>query len=229
MRNISSRIRSAEERIVADGGERLACSSDIPRPTVGARELQQARSLIHAAERALKRGKHEEAEVFFIRAITANPSSAEARAKLAKLYLDAEKNQKAEAMYGELIGIRSSDAACYANLGLACFRQGKFEDACAAYRTAFDLDPLNPERQAALGRSLYSAGRPEEAVEFLERAAGRLTRDISLLKLLGECLMQVSDTARAEDVYRKINKIQPYDEEVKKILAGIASAQVHIA
>ena len=192
-------------------------------PRASAIELQQVRSLARMAEKALLQEKYEEAERLFIQALTIQPNALDIQAQLAKLYLTTDRETKAEALYRELIGKRD-DVTFHSNLGLAYYRQGKFVEACQAYQEALNRDPQTPERSSALGRACIAAQRFEEAAPLLEKATQRLARDTELLSLLADCYLQLGMKDKAEDAYRRINKIEPYNEEVKSKLVSLAQA-----
>lgn len=192
-------------------------------PRASAIELQQVRSLVRMAEKALLQEKNEEAERLFIQALTIQPNALDVQAQLAKLYLTTDRETKAEALYRELLTKRD-DVTFFSNLGLAYYRQGKFEEACQAYQEALNRDPQTPERCAALGRACIAAHRFEEAAPLLEKATQRLSRNTELLLLLAESYLQIGQKDKAEDAYRRINKIEPYNEEVKSKLVSLAQA-----
>jgi tetratricopeptide (TPR) repeat protein len=220
VRSVCQRTESAEGR-----GAMILEETKIvkPRknPRISAIELQQVRSLTREAEKALAQQKHDEAERLFIQALTINHDAYDVQAQLAKLYLLTNRDHKSEAMYRELLQHRD-DVSYHANLGLAYYRQGKYVEACYAYQEALNRDAKNPERSAALGRACIAARRFEEAVPLLEKAIVRLTRDTSLLHLLAECYLQLGHADRAEEVYRRINKLEPYDEAVKEKISALA-------
>jgi len=192
-------------------------------PRISAIELQQVRSLTRDAEKALAQQKFDEAERLFIQALTINHDAYDVQAQLAKLYLLTDRDHKAEAMYRELLQHRD-DVSYHANLGLAYYRQGKYVEACYAYQEALNRDPKTPERSAALGRACIAAHRFEEAAPLLEKAVARLTRDTSMLHLLAECYLQLGHADKAEEAYRRINKLEPYDESVKEKISALARA-----
>ncbi len=191
---------------------RVAKPSKTPRAS--AIEMQQVRTLVRSAEKAWKQDKLEDVERFLIQALTIQPHAHEVRAQLGKLYLTTQRESKAEAMYKELLQHRT-DVSFYANLGLAYYRQGKYIDACHAYQEALNMEPKNPERCAALGRACIAAQRFEDAAPLLEKACMFLSRDTQLLHLLAECYLQLNERDKAEDAYRRINRLEPYDEAVK--------------
>lgn len=220
VRGIRERFTEAEER-----GAILLPETAVERPRKNPRtsaiELQQVRSFVRGAEKALAQEKTEEAERLLIQALTIQPKALDVQAQLAKLYLTTNRESKAEAMYKELLQVRE-DVSFFANLGLAYYRQTKYVEACHAYQEALNRDPQTPERSAALGRACIAAQRFEEAAPLLEKACVRLARDTALLRLLAECFMQLGHTTKAEETYRRINRLEPYDEAVKAKITELA-------
>lgn len=220
VRSIRQRFQFAEERGAVLVDEKPVAK---PRksPRTSAIELQQVRTLVRQAEKVLSLNKHEEAERIFIQALTIHPHAIDVQAMLAKLYLTTGRENKAEALYKELLQQRD-DVSFHSNLGLAYYRQSKFIEACQAYQEALNRDPQTPERSAALGRACIAAQRFSDAAPLLEKATARLARDIELLHLLAECYMQLGMMEKAEETYRRINKLEPYNEEVKAKLSSLA-------
>jgi Flp pilus assembly protein TadD len=193
-------------------------------PRTSAIELQQVRLLVRGAEKAWKQNRLDEAERLLIQALTIQPQAHDVRAELAKLYLTTERENKAEAMYKELL-LHRNDVSFHANLGLAYYKQGKYIEACQAYQEALNIEPKNPERTAALGRACIAAQRFEEAAPLLEKACMFLSRDTALLHLLAECYLQLNQRDKAEDAYRRIHRLEPYDETIKQKIRALHEAE----
>ncbi len=223
VRSMKMRFQSVEDRGAILVEERVV---EKPRrnPRTSAIELQKVRSLMRAAEKEIALQNAGEAEHLMIQALTINPDATDTQAELAKLYLTTARVAKAEALYRELITKRD-DVSFFSNLGLAYYMQGKYVDACFAYQEALNRDPQTPERSAALGRACIAARRFKEAAPLLEKAILRLARDTELLHLLAECYMQLSENAKAEEVYRRINRIEPYNEGVKQKISALSAKQ----
>lgn len=219
VRSVRQRFESAEAR-GAQIVEETPVEKPRKNPRASAIELQQVRTLLRDAEKAWKQERHDEVERLLIQALTINPNDVEVRAQLGRLYLTTERENKAEAMYRELLQHRD-DVSFHANLGLSYYRQGKFLEACQAYQEALNRDPKNPERTAALGRACIAARRFEDAVPLLEKASTFMTRDTEILHLLAECYLQIGDRDNAEEAYRRIHKLEPYNEEVKAKIKSI--------
>ena len=223
VRSVKMRFQSVEDRGAVIVDER---SVDKPRknPRTSAIELQKVRALMRSAEKEIALQNHGEAEHLLIQALTINAENIDTQAELAKLYLVTGREAKAEALYKELVTKRA-DVSFYANLGLAYYKQAKYVDACFAYQEALNLDPQTPERSAALGKACIAAQRFKEAAPLLEKAIQRLSRDTELMHLLAECHVQLDEKAKAEEVYRRINKIEPYNEGVKQKITALAAKQ----
>ncbi len=220
VRSMRQRLQQAEERGMQFVEEKRLFRP-YKNPRASAIELQQVRSLTRQAEKALLQNKVDEAERLFIQALTVQPHALDVQAQLAKLYLTTERENKAEALYKELLQQRQ-DVSFFANLGLAYYRQEKYVEACQAYQEALNREPHVSERSFALGRACIAAKRYAEAALLLEKASVRMSRDTQLLHLLAECYMQLGQTEKAEETYRRINRLEPYDEEVKAKLLSLA-------
>jgi tetratricopeptide (TPR) repeat protein len=185
--------------------------------------MQEVSVLVREAEKAFMRGKFDDVERKYIKALTINAGAFNVQAELAMFYLKTGREAKAEALYRELINFED-DASHYSNLGLAAERQGKYARACHAYEQSLKRDSDSPERMIDLGRVYAVAGRHENAVPILEKAAKRRARDVDLLHLLAESYLQMGLNSKATELYRTINKLRPYDEEVKAKISTLAQA-----
>lgn len=219
VRSVRERFDSAEAR-GATFVEEVFIEKPRKNPRASAIEMQQVRTLLSSADKAWKQQKYEEVERLLIQALTIHPEEIDVRAFLGKLYLTTNRESKAEAMYRELLLLRD-DVTFHANLGLAYYRQEKFLEACQSYQEALNRDPKNPERCSALGRACIAARRFEEAAALIEKAVQFLTRDTELLHMLAECYLQLGDREKAEAIYRRIHKLEPYNEDVKAKIAAM--------
>lgn len=219
VRSVRQRFESAEARGAAIVEETPVVK---PRksPRTSAIEMQQVRTILRDVDKAWKQNRTEEVERLLIQALTIQPQEIDVRAQLAKLYLTTERENKAEAMYRELL-LQRDDVSFHSNLGLSYYRQGKFLEACQAYQEALNRDAKNPERCAALGRACIAAHRFDEAAPLLEKASQFMARDTEMLHLLAECYLQLGNRDMAEDAYRRIHKIEPYNEEIKAKIQSI--------
>lgn len=219
VRSVKQRADSAESR-GADWMKETMVKETRPTPRKSAVELQEMRSLLRSADKAESQKKYDDAEKLYIKALTIVPDAVEAQARLARLYLQTNRAQKSVNLYLQILQ-EQEDVSYYANLGLGYYSLERYEEASQAYAQALAKDPANPDRMAALGRAYVAAHRLEEAAPYLEKAAARLSRDTELLSLLAECYRQLDDLENAKLTYMRLNKIEPYNEEVKQKLGEL--------
>lgn len=189
---------------------------------ISARELGEVQVLLRRGEKVLARGEAEEAEKLLIQALTIDPHAHAVQEQLGKLYLTTNRPAKAEALYRELLSA-SEEAELYGNLGLACYKQGKFGEACDAYQKALTKDPKNAERMAALAKAYVASNSFEEAIPLLEKATLKRNRDIELLQLLTECYRKVGNTEKAAEAHEKLSRVDPYNTKKQEKLMVLAA------
>lgn len=185
--------------------------------------FQKICSLLRTAQRLQASGDDGEAERTLIQALTIEPQTPAVQAQLAELYLLTGRENKAEAMYRELLH-HSDDASHFAALGLAEYRQGKYRESCLSYEEALKRDMKNVERTAALGRAYVAAQCFTEAIPHLEKATIACTCDPELLHLLAECHLRTGETKKAEETLHRLHCMEPYNTEVKEKLLSLAQA-----
>lgn len=108
--------------------------------------------------------------------------------------------------------------------------QGKFDEALAHYRRAYEMDPGNGEAQLGLGKALAERDKPDEALKYLRMAVNtdpmnaaahyRLARVCEALHLSDEAqkqmkLFQEIRTAkdRVAKLYREMNRRPEPDDD----------------
>ena len=117
------------------------------------------------------------------------------------------------------------DADAYADLG-AWFEQNRqTECAVEAYRSGLKWAPDSARLDYLLGRSLYSAGRLQEAVAPLQQAAQLDPEELKAHLLLGVALTQLSRNQEALKEWKAALKIDPdsktaLDRQAKTLMAA---------
>jgi len=95
--------------------------------------------------------------------------------QLFELALDCEGSSdtlpQAIEIYERVVDLAPDWIEAHINLGVAYYQTGQISDACASFRTAVELDPLNGISRYNLGCTLEELGEVDEAVEHLRRAA----------------------------------------------------------
>ena len=120
---------------------------------------------------AMKRGRMEEAELRFRRAVKAEPDRVEGWMNLANaLSQDPGRAAEAETIYRRAAATFPADADLRYNYGLWLQNQRRLSEAEAMFRGAVKLSPAHAPALNGLGTTLILSGRPAEAIPLLERA-----------------------------------------------------------
>ncbi|PYT99466.1 MAG: hypothetical protein DMG38_11405 [Acidobacteria bacterium] len=129
-------------------------------------------------------------------------------AKLAEAYDTAGRNDEAVQAYQQAIAAKPEVPGYYNNLGNVLAREGKIDEAKAAYTKSAELDPTNAATAwRNFGISLYNAGRLKEAVEPLKKATELDPKSAQAWYLLGAALVGAMETKKEGD--KLVFVIQP--------------------
>ena len=74
----------------------------------------------------------------------------------------------AEGMYRRVVGLDSTVADGYYQLGVVLDDEGRYEEAVSSYRRVLALDPGRVEVHSNLGVTYYNMGRYRESLEEFE-------------------------------------------------------------
>jgi adenylate cyclase len=110
------------------------------------------------------------AKYYAARAITLDPSQAEAHASLGyvKFRIDWDWNG-AETEFKRALGLKPGYARAHEWYGLFLSLMGRFDEALVEMRRAQELDPLSPSVGTGIGRILHFSGKFDEAVAQFRR------------------------------------------------------------
>jgi tetratricopeptide (TPR) repeat protein len=124
----------------------------------------------------------------------------------------------AASLYGSPRGQQGSVAQGRA--GWDAIREGRHEDAAAAFAAALDAAPHDPRLHLGAGLAAHLLGRPTVAQHELERALELAPSLTPASLLLGDILYRGSDIAGAIQVYESAQKYAPTD---KTLIARLES------
>jgi hypothetical protein len=124
----------------------------------------------------------------------------------------------AASLYGSPRGQQAS--AAQSRAGWDAIREGRHEDAAAAFAAALDVAPHDPRLHLGAGLAAHLLGRPTAAQHELERALELAPSLTPASLLLGDILYRGSDIAGAIQVYESAQKFAPKD---KTLIARLES------
>ncbi len=120
--------------------------------------------------------------------------------KLGEAYETANRFDEAAQSYQQAIAAKGDVPGYYNNLGNALAKQGKIEDAKAAYTKSAELDPPNAATAwRNFGISLYNANKLGDAVEPLQKSAELDPKNPQTWYLLGASLVYKMTTKKVGD------------------------------
>jgi choline-sulfatase len=144
---------------------------------------------------------------------------------LGLLFVDAGRFAEAAAAFERAAALEGSDPSYWANLGNARRELHDAPRAEAAYRRALAIDRTWPDAANGLGVLLVQAGRPADAVSWLEKAVDRSPGFYQARLNLGIALQQAGQADRARAAYRAVLAAPPAfrreREAARKLLEGM--------
>lgn len=115
-------------------------------------------------------------------------------------------------LYGSPQGIPGTRAFNQSRKGWDAIREGRHEDAAAAFAAALDVEPRDPTLHLGAGLAAHLLGQPTAAQHELERALELRPSLAPASLLLGDILYRGSDIAGAIRVYESAQKYAPNDK-----------------
>lgn len=142
--------------------------------------------------------------------------------QLAALLLQQERWSEAEKLLCHQIKRHPNQAHLLVNLSVALLRQNRLQEALATAQEAMvqGSEDEQPSIHVNLGTILQELGRREEARIEYEATLQLKPKHINALLNLGVIALQDKHLSRAEDLFRKVLKLQPDDIRTHVNLAG---------
>jgi eukaryotic-like serine/threonine-protein kinase len=211
-------------------GVEVGAIAQVLSPVSEASEMRQGLTSLKSYDRP---GELEQAELHFQRILTRNVDNAAAVAGMSLAnnlrYTNDSKDevwlQKADA--GAQLALRLNDQLALSHIarGAVLDRQGRFDDAVAAYERALRLDPNNYFAWYGKSESLRNARHYSRAHASLEEAIRRFPQEATLVAELGVLHYEEGDLTAAEQAFRRSIKLQPDSVTAYANLNGILVAQ----
>ncbi len=104
--------------------------------------------------------------------------------------------------------LRPKDAKALALLGQACYRQGRYDDASAAWQRLVNDNPVEPAARVNLGLAFLKAKRHAEARKQLEIALDFEPEHRKAMNYLGLALLESGSPVDAREWFRKAGSEQ---------------------
>jgi TolB-like protein/Tfp pilus assembly protein PilF len=153
----------------------------------------------------------DKAEVEARKAISLDPSSAEAHAALSVTlqYLDEFKESVAEAE--KAIQLNPNAAEAYFTLGFTHCTEGRVEQSLSYFRKALELDPLSVQKARAFAIALGIVGKGEEARTMLGKMLRIYPENPTVFLCMAESYIFEKDYVKAQEFIDRGQKLNPVE------------------
>ena len=194
-------------------------------------ENYEARSMY--ADLLWKSGNNETAIIQKQLAVQHEDATAEMFVELAQMYYATGEYPMAQRALKQGLRLNTASAAAWVLQGEIYEKQGKPEEAVAAYHQAVFCEPENMNAAMHLTDGYLAMGKPQRALEMAQFARSRSTSGEGVSRLLyreGLAMTQLQRHADAASVLAKAaNSARTMEEkaELPQTLAALASAQYH--
>jgi tetratricopeptide (TPR) repeat protein len=133
------------------------------------------------------------------------PQSSDTGFAAARRLLQQGKYDDAIAQLQELSAQKPSLEGLPHELGTAYYKKGDYIKAIGSFKQALEEDPRDNEAVQLLGLSYYLAGRPADAIAYLERVQTWFPRaNVDAAYILGQCYIQTKDYLQAQRAFAKM-------------------------
>lgn len=179
---------------------------------------------LQAALQHHQAGQLDQAEVIYRQILKQFPKHADAWHFLGLIAHQRGQHVDAAKHISRAIQLQARNPAYHNNLGEALRAQGKTAEACAAYRQAIKLNPLDADALGNLGLTLALQKQDVEAVELLERALAAGARWPELPYRQGLSLLRLGRLDAAQTSLELARQWAPGDERILVALADQVAA-----
>ncbi|MEZ5402952.1 MAG: tetratricopeptide repeat protein [Bryobacteraceae bacterium] len=198
-------------------------------PNAGDRYLQDVLSLNISAVTFIRRGSTMEAAgdlagaiEMHLKAIEADPRSAQAFANLISLYGRSGRNEDAASVYRSAVAIEPGHAEAHYNYGVLMFNQKRFAEGRKAFERALASNPNYAEAHNNLAFLLETEGKQAAAIEHYRQAVAAQPRFRLAHFHLGRILTNQRRFAEAIPEFEKT--LEPVDDQTPGFLYGLGAA-----
>ena len=172
-----------------------------------------------------KNARYQEAEKWFLGALTVDSTCKKARYDLANLYMAQGLWDSASVEFQRMIRDGVQDARAHCGLALAYVGKGLYDKALEESLTAVQTNPKYAEGYNALGYVLRRLGRFNESAGAYQRAIGLNPKDVTARVNLGVSYVQMGRLEEAGKVWVDALALDPTNRGIRTNLEKLSSMQ----
>ncbi len=196
-------------------------------PVFALADIQKAspddpKKLVRQAERAIRRGKLDEAEQLLRTAVTANPKYSPAKLKLAFVYVKTRRLTEAYELAYAVAKDEPKNSYAFAVLGATMLSAGRFKEARIFFVSAIKIDRSESLAWAGLGMVDFYENDLSESLANLQEAVYRDPLEPDYLYALAQVSSRAEKYAEAAQAYEDFLKIaRNSDDERRDRIKGL--------
>ena len=171
--------------------------------------VQEAQSLIDAANDLRAKGRPQESVSLYRRALAIEPRSDEAHNNLGNAFVELGKPAEAAECYRRALALSGDNAVILCNLANALRMLGQLEEAMTCSRRSIALDPGLSMAHNNLGLLLTGLGQREQAVASYRQALALNPGYVEALNNLGDVLRELGQRREALALLRRALELDP--------------------
>lgn len=179
------------------------------------------------AEQLVRAGRGQQAAAVLRDVLRAAPGYVPALRKMAEIHLRAGDLAAAQAVADELAGIEGAQGTALRVQGAVQLARGDARGGIASARRAYELAPGEPQAMASVVRSYFAAGKPKEALSFLQAVQAASPGNQSARILLGQVLAQTGSVPAAVDSLQTAIQSDPKQASPYRALIAVHLANHH--
>lgn len=111
----------------------------------------------------------EKSRAMYLKALEADKSNLDAKAKLAMTYVDTENPMQGITMLREVVAVNPRNETAVYNLGLLSMRSNQYEKAISRFEDLLKINPKHLKGHYFLAISYKEAGKKEKAIEYFKK------------------------------------------------------------
>jgi tetratricopeptide (TPR) repeat protein len=166
---------------------------------------------LSSAEDALDMNQHRQALKFLDEGLEVCPGNAELQSFAGAVYLDMGDKPQAEAVFQKTIDVNPTETKPYIAVAHHYLDRRMMDDAKAYFAKAMELDPGNPQTYIDIASEYCSFHMCEDAQKYYEMAKKMKPRDVAILVLIVEALMEHECSEYGIQYARELVSIAPAD------------------
>lgn len=165
-----------------------------------------------------RQNKMDKALENFSRAMEISPRHSDRALNFAKLLLKKNKLPEAEKVIKLVLKSKTGDIDFKEDIANSCSEFGLYDLGVRTYQEVLKADPQRVYLNKKIGMTLFRAEEYKEAVNFLEKAAEKLSEDIELFLCLAKAYLKMKMMMRADKWAAKVLRIDQDHVEAREIL-----------